>query len=38
VPGEDVDYNADLRPLIEPWTSYYAATEDVHEVERFERL
>jgi prolyl-tRNA synthetase len=37
VPGEDVDYNADLRPLIEPWTSYYAATEDVHEVERFEQ-
>ncbi|MEX0853120.1 MAG: proline--tRNA ligase [Bauldia sp.] len=37
VPGEDVDYDRDLRPLIEPWTSYYAATEDVHEVERFER-
>ena len=37
VPGEDVDYNADLRPLIDPWTSHYAATEGVHEVERFER-
>ena len=37
VPGEDVDYDADLRPLIEPWTTYYAATEDVHEVARFER-
>ncbi len=37
VPGEDVDYDADLRPLIAPWMSYYAATEDVHEVERFER-
>src|SRR6202008_3082683 len=34
---EDVDYDGDLRPLIEPWTKYYAATEDVHEVERFER-
>ncbi len=37
VPGEDVDYDADLGPIIEPWTSYYAATEDVHEVARFER-
>ncbi len=37
VPGEDVDYDGDLRPLIEPWTSFYASTEDVHEVERFER-
>jgi len=37
VPGEDVDYGADLRPMIDPYTAYYAATEDVHEVERFER-
>jgi prolyl-tRNA synthetase len=37
VPGEDVDYDGDLRPLIEQWTAYYAATEDVHEVVRFER-
>jgi prolyl-tRNA synthetase len=37
VPGEDVDYGADLAPLIDPWTSFYAATEDVHEPERFER-
>jgi len=37
VPGEDVDYDGDLRPLIEQWTAYYAATEDVHEVARFER-
>src|SRR3954470_847982 len=29
VPPEDVDYDGDLRPLIEPWTKYYAATEDV---------
>src|SRR5438270_689303 len=28
VPGADVDYEGDLRPLIEPWTKYYAATED----------
>ena len=31
VPGEDVDYDADLEPLIAPWTSFYAATEDVHD-------
>jgi prolyl-tRNA synthetase len=37
VPGEDVDYESDLLPLIEPWTSYYAATEDVHDAERFEK-
>ena len=37
VPGEDVDYDADLEPLIAPWTSFYAATEDVHDAARFER-
>ncbi len=37
VPGDDVDYDADLDPLIEPWTRHYAATEDVHDQARFER-
>ena len=37
VPGEDVNYDADLEPLIAPWTSFYAATEDVHDAARFER-
>jgi prolyl-tRNA synthetase len=37
VPGEDVDYDGDLAELIHPWTSIYAATEDVHDAERFER-
>lgn len=37
VPGEDVDYDGDLNPLIAPWTSLYAATEDVHDAARFER-
>jgi len=36
-PGADVDYDADLNPLIEPWLRHYAATEDVHEAARFER-
>ena len=37
VPGADIDYNADLTPHISPWTSLYAATEDVHDPARFER-
>src|SRR5947199_2603498 len=36
VPGEDVDYDGDLTPIIKQWTSVYAATEDVHEAARFE--
>ncbi len=36
-PGDDVDYESDLAPLIAEWTSGYAATEDVHDVARFER-
>ena len=37
VPGEDVDYDGDLAPIIRQWTSLYAATEDVHDAQRFER-
>src|SRR6266704_3559721 len=37
VPGADVDYRGDLAPIIEQWTSFYAATEDVHDAARFER-
>ncbi len=37
IPGEDVDYNADLTPVIENWTRLYAATEDVHDGARYER-
>ena len=36
-PGDDVDYEADLAPIIQRWTSLYAATEDVHDAVRFER-
>ncbi len=36
VPGEDVDYQGDLEPIIKQWTSLYAATEDVHDAARFE--
>src|SRR2546427_6063366 len=37
IPGEDVDYDGDLVPLIKQWTSVYAATEDVHDAARFDR-
>jgi prolyl-tRNA synthetase len=36
-PGADVDYEADLTPIIRQWTGFYAATEDVHDAARFER-
>jgi len=37
VPGADVDYDADLTPIIRQWTGLYAATEDVHDAARYER-
>jgi prolyl-tRNA synthetase len=37
VPGEDIDYSADLTPILNDWTRLYAATEDVHDVARYER-
>src|SRR5262244_3873938 len=37
VPGEDVDYDGELTPVIKQWTSHYAATEDVHDSARFDR-
>jgi prolyl-tRNA synthetase len=37
IPGEDVNYEADLSPIIRQWTRLYAATQDVHDEARFER-
>src|ERR1700726_3143594 len=37
VPGEEIDYEGDLSPIIRQWTSVYAATEDVHDAARFDR-
>ena len=31
VPGEDVDYDSDLQPVVDHWTQHYAATEDMHD-------
>jgi prolyl-tRNA synthetase len=36
VPGDNVDYEGDLTPIIQQWTSVYAATEDVHDAARFD--
>ena len=36
IPSVDVDYTGDLTPIIDQWTSIYAATEDVHDAARFE--
>ncbi|HEY5337922.1 MAG TPA: proline--tRNA ligase [Rhizomicrobium sp.] len=37
VPGEDVDFDADLSPIVQQRTNLYAATSDVHDEERFEK-
>jgi prolyl-tRNA synthetase len=37
VPDLGIDYDSDLLAHIRPWTSLYAATEDVHDPVRFER-
>ena len=36
IPPETVDYAGDLQPIVDQWTTLYAATEDVHDVARFE--
>ena len=37
-PGEDVDFDGDLQPLIDAWTTPYAATEEMHDEARFDAL
>ena len=29
--GEDIDYNTDLQPIVDRWTSLYAATDEKHD-------
>lgn len=31
IPGRNVDYDGDLQPIVDRWTSLYAATEDMHD-------
>jgi prolyl-tRNA synthetase len=35
IPGEEVDYQGDLHPILDQWTTHYAATEDVHDAARY---
>ncbi|MGZ8363708.1 MAG: proline--tRNA ligase [Caulobacteraceae bacterium] len=37
IPGETVDYDGDLDPIVTQWSTLYAATEDVHDAARYER-
>lgn len=37
-PAADIDYNADLTPVIQEWTQKYAATEEKHDPKRFEEM
>jgi prolyl-tRNA synthetase len=37
VPEAGIDYEGDLAPIINQWTSLYAATSDVHDKARYER-
>jgi prolyl-tRNA synthetase len=38
VPGEDVDFEADLAPVVEAFTSRYAATDEMHDEAAFAAL
>ncbi|MBB4302432.1 prolyl-tRNA synthetase [Rhodobium orientis] len=35
VPGEDVDFDSDLSPIVDAWTSLYAATDEKHDEAAF---
>ena len=37
VPGPDIDFRGDLTPIVNDWTSLYAATEDMVDMAEFER-
>ncbi|WP_237151692.1 proline--tRNA ligase [Oryzibacter oryziterrae] len=38
VPGEDVDFDADMKPIVESFTNKYAATEEMHDEAAFNAL
>jgi len=37
IPPADLDFDGDLSPIFEQWTSLYAATEEMHNAERFDK-
>ncbi len=38
IPGEDTDFAADLTPIVDAWTSLYAATDEKHDEAAFAAL
>ncbi|HXK54037.1 MAG TPA: His/Gly/Thr/Pro-type tRNA ligase C-terminal domain-containing protein, partial [Hyphomicrobiales bacterium] len=36
LPGDDIDYDGDLQPLVDAWTAPYAATDEKHDQAKFE--
>jgi len=36
IPPADTDFLGDLKPIVDAWTSLYAATEEMHDAKRFE--
>jgi len=36
IPPADTDFDGDLQPIVDRWTSLYAATEEEHDAERFD--
>jgi prolyl-tRNA synthetase len=38
VPGEDTDFRSDLSPIVDAWTSHYAATDEKHDENAFAAL
>ncbi len=37
IPPADTDFDADLSPIVKAWTSLYAATDEKHDPQRFDR-
>jgi prolyl-tRNA synthetase len=36
IPPIDLDFQGDLNPLVEEWTSHYAATDEIHDAVKFD--
>ncbi len=37
IPAADIDFDGDLSPIVDNWTSFYAATDEMHDQARFDR-
>lgn len=37
IPPSDTDFDGDLEPIVKSWTSLYAATDEKHDAQRFDR-